>query len=81
MNCPVCNSENLSMTTIQVFVNTGARYICECGIPVNEDGTENEVLVKQVAELVNNIDSGDDDETNAVVPVPIPVLVGGAVNG
>ena len=48
MHCPGCGSEDLSRTTIQVRVNTGAAYICgACGVPINEDGTENEVLVRQ----------------------------------
>ncbi len=46
--CPECGSKRLELTTIQVRYNTGARWIClSCGLPINEDGTENEVLLMQ----------------------------------
>ena len=46
--CPECGSDHLEFTTVQVRYNTGARWIClACGLPINEDGSENEVLVRQ----------------------------------
>ena len=48
IRCPRCDGDSLDPTTMQVHVNTGARYICtECGTPVNKDGSENEVLLRQ----------------------------------
>ncbi len=47
MKCPECGS-GCERTNLQCRINTGAAYICiNCGLPVNEDGTENEVLVRQ----------------------------------
>ena len=76
MNCPNCHSTNLYHTIMQVFYNTGARYICEdCGEPINNDGSQNEVLLNQLEKAVNCID--EDFEAAMVVTPKTPVIVTG----
>jgi len=46
MNCPRCG-EDASSTICQIWGNTGAYYQCnECGLYINKDGTENEVMIQ-----------------------------------
>lgn len=77
MNCPVCGSEKLSTTTLQVQVNTGAYFICEdCGEPVNKDGSRNQVLLNQLGDAVNDVMNEDEDDDFALVTGdPKPPLI------
>lgn len=46
MTCPRCGNTTFARNIMQVQVNTGAFWQCErCLLDLNEDGTENEVLI------------------------------------
>src|ERR1017187_3149972 len=47
MKCPRCRGTNMSHNNLVVKVNTGAYFHCDtCGLELNEDGTENDVLLQ-----------------------------------